>query len=168
MLENDMLVRDAGSQITAYRSLKFKFFVTFLVMLLPLTLASETQHRYKVYVDVTGDEHNKHAVNTVESHLKRELRLLGDVDIVGENDSWAYIIEMFVLTMTSKDGRKTENFAIATRWAERLIEDVYKYPTAYKTIQATCFGTLGAAYYSGENLPRFCVNYVNDFDKLEQ
>ena len=74
MLKNDMLVRDGESQGRAYRSLKVKFFVAFLVMLLPLTLASETQHRLKVYVKVAGAGDNKHAVNTVESHLKRELR----------------------------------------------------------------------------------------------
>ena len=165
MLKNDMLVRDGESQRRAYRGLKFKFFVAFLVMLLPLTLASETQHRLKVYVKVAGDGDNKHAVNTVESHLKRELRLLGDVDIVGETDNWVYIIEMFVLTLEFQDGRKTGRFAIAIREAYRLNELAYKYPTDYKTIQATCFGNLGAAHYPSEGLPKFCVIFVNGFEK---
>lgn len=78
-----MLATDGQSQRTEYQSLKVKFFVAFLMILLPLTLASEAQHRFKVYVKVGDDGHNKHAVNTIESHLKRELRLLGDVNIVG-------------------------------------------------------------------------------------
>lgn len=72
---------------------------------------------------------------------------------------------MVVLTLEFKDGRKTGYFAIATRNAIRLSEWAHKYPTDYKTIQATYFGILGAAYYSSETLPKFCVNYVNDFDK---
>lgn len=145
--------------------MKVKFFVAFLVILLPLTLASETQDRFLVYVKVGGDEHNKHAVNTVDSHLKRELRLLGDVDIVGESDNWEYIIEVVMLTLKLKDGRETGNFAIATRHAIRLNDFYYKYPKQYKTMPATFGGILGAAYYSRESLPHFCVNHVNSFDK---
>ena len=37
MLKNDMLVGNGESQGRAYRGLKVKFFVAFLVMLLPLT-----------------------------------------------------------------------------------------------------------------------------------
>lgn len=132
-------------------------------MFLPLTLASETQHRFKVYVRVDGDD--RQAVNTVESHLKRELRLLGDVDIVGEGDNWEYIIENFVLTLEFEDGRKTGYFAIATHYAIRLKEFYYLSSTTYKTMSATWGGNLGAAYYSSKTLPRFCVNHVNYFDK---
>ena len=145
--------------------MKVRFFVAFLVMLLPLTLASETQHRFKVHVRVEGDGRNRQAVNTVESHLKRELRLLGDVDIVGVSDNWEYIINIFVLTLEFKDGRKTGSFAIATHDAIRLNEIHYKSPTTYKTIQATLGGNLGAAYYPSETLSEFCVNHVNRFDK---
>lgn len=91
-------------------------------MFLPLTLASETQHRFKVYVRVDRDD--RQAVNTIESHLKGELRLLRDVDIVGERDNWEYIIENFVLTLEFEDGRKTGYFAIATHYAIRLVERI--------------------------------------------
>lgn len=69
-----MLVLDGELRRREYRSLKAKFFVEFLVMFLPLALVSETQHQFKVCVKVEDDGYNKHAVNTVESHLKRELR----------------------------------------------------------------------------------------------
>ena len=72
-----------------------KLVLIFCLVMLPLTLASDTQHRFKVYVDVGGDD--QEAVNTIEIHLKRELRLLGDVDIVGKaDDDWRYIIEVFI------------------------------------------------------------------------
>ena len=40
-----------------------RFFTVFLIFLIPLTLASDTQHRFKVYVEVNGDD--ERAVNIV-------------------------------------------------------------------------------------------------------
>ncbi len=45
-----------------------------LMVFLPLTLASDTQHRFKVYVSVDGDDETTTGLLT--SHLKRELRAL--------------------------------------------------------------------------------------------
>ena len=39
-----------------------------------------------------GDGKDNYAVNIVESYLKRELRLLGDIDVVGEDDDWEYLL----------------------------------------------------------------------------
>ena len=136
-----------------------------LVVFLPLTLASQTQHRFKVYVDVSGDGDDEQAVRTVESHLKRELRLLGDVDIVGESDDWRFRIDIFMITLNYLDGAKTGYSAIGTHYSIRLHEWHYMNPTSYKTIRATQNGVLGAAYYDTQNLPKFCINHVNRFDK---
>ena len=137
-----------------------------LVVFLPLTLASETQHRFKVHVNVGGDGDNEQAVNTVESHLKRELRLLGDVDVVGREDDWGYIIQVYVLTMKTTDGRLSGGFALGTHEAYRLHESYYKSPEHYKILQATGGGIIGAGYMPRyEDLPMFCINYVSAFDK---
>ena len=46
-----------------------------LIVFLPLTLTSQTQHRFQVYVSVEGND--KTITNILTSHLKRELRALG-------------------------------------------------------------------------------------------
>lgn len=135
-----------------------------LIVLVPLTLASNTQHRFKVYVRVSGYD-SRQAVNTIESHLKRELRLLGDVDVVGEDDNWEYIIYIFVMSRDWKDGTKTGWYIIGTYEAARLARFVYEDPAYYKSSQATLGGILGAAHYSKEKLSEFCINHVGKFEK---
>ena len=137
-----------------------------LVVFVPLTLASDTQHRFKVYVKVGGED-AKQAVNTIENHLKRELRLLGDVDVVGEDDNWEYIINIMVLSIKWKDGTKTGLYAISTYDANRLPRFVYKDAADYKARQATWVGTLGTAYYPEDRLSEFCINHVGDIDKIK-
>ena len=134
-----------------------------LVTLLPLTLASDTQHRFRVYVRIFGDD--EQAVRTIESHLKRELRLLGDVDVVGADDDWRYIIDITVMSTEYRDGRKSGDVALGTYHAIRLNESYYRSSADYKSMKAIWASQLGIAYYSIDNLPNFCINYVNDFDK---
>ena len=67
---------------------------------LQLTFASDTQHRFRVFVSVGGDD--EQSVNTIETYLKRELRLLGDVDIVGRDDDCEYIIQVFCMALVRK------------------------------------------------------------------
>ena len=141
-----------------------RFLAVFLIFLIPLTLASDTQHRFKVYVDVNGNDDQ--AVDTIEAHLKRELRLLGDVDIVDMNGDWEFILEIFVMAHERIDGIKSGNYVIGTYNAARLNEHFFKKPTDY-VLYPTIFGVLGAAYYSTENLHKFCINYVNSFDKQQ-
>ena len=100
---------------------------------LPLTLASDTQHRFKVYVTVSGDDIN--ATNFIENHLKRELRILGDVDIVGVHDNWGYIIDFNVMSIDLTDGRKSGNFAISSYHASRLGEHLFKNSRDYDFTQ---------------------------------
>ncbi len=140
-----------------------KLVLIFCLVMLPLTLASDTQHRFKVYVAVSGDD--EQSVNTIESHLKRELRLLGDVDVVGKTDDWGEILYIYVMAMEWKDGTKTGSFAIATYTATRLPKDMYKNPESYKFFQATSVGKLGVAYYPRDSLHEFCINHVGHFDK---
>ena len=83
------------------------------VMLLPLTLASETQHRFRisVVVKVVPDEATQ---SIFLSYVKRELRSLGDVDIVNENEEWHYELNCLVIEQTfANNSRKTGDISIA-------------------------------------------------------
>ena len=139
-----------------------KLVLIFCLVMLPLTLASDTQHRFKVYVDVSGDD--KQVVNTIESHLKRELRLLGDVDIVGKDDDWEYIIGIFVLEIKWKDGTTTGSFAIAIYDAIRLPKYMYKDPKDYESWKAILNVEPSVAYYPKERLHEYCINKAGAFN----
>lgn len=132
---------------------------------LQLTLASDTQYRFRVFVNVGGDD--EQAVNTIETYLKRELRLLGDVDIVAVDGDWEYIIQVYCMALERRiDGTKTGEFAIAAYTAMRLGKWVYSAPANYEAYRSILPGQLLAGYYpTRENLPQYCIEVVGLFDK---
>ena len=135
------------------------------LFIISLTLASDTQYRFKVYVSVSGDD--EQAVQTIDSYIKRELRLLGDVDIVGEKDDWEYIIGIFVSQLENKDGRKSGKYTIANYSGIRLGNWHYALPNGFKDVPSVAYSTLrlGAAYYSKDSLHEYCIRIVGGFDK---
>lgn len=142
-----------------------KFVTLFCVLMIPLTLTSDTQHRFKVYVQVYGED--KQAVSTIESHLNRELRLLGDVDVVGEDEDWELILDVISMAIKYKDGSETGSFVIGTYDAIRFreVDPDYKNPRDFKELIPTFAGTVAVAHSTREKLPEFCIQHVNDFDK---
>ena len=135
------------------------------IFLIPLTLASDTQHRFKVYVDVGGDD--EQAVNTIESHLKRELRLLGDVDVVGKDNNWRYVLQVFVMALGTEDVVGQETYAIATYEGFRLAKIAYQEPFVYENLPSIVYpmSVLGVAKFPKRKLPQFCIEHVGSFDK---
>ena len=134
-----------------------------LVVFLPLTLASQTQHRFQVYVIVSGE--NDTITSILSSHLKRELRALGDVDIVGWDDDWEYALRVFYLEEETIGGVKTGWVSIAyiveTRVAKAFLSDA-----AHEIkLKAVYPGTLGVAHWHRDNLQEWCISAagkVND------
>ena len=72
---------------------------------------SETpDRRFKVHVDITGSDNTTKSM--IESHIKRELRSLGDVDIVDKKDA-KYILRLVAIAHTYKStGNKTGRTSI--------------------------------------------------------
>jgi hypothetical protein len=97
-----------------------RFFAVFLICLIPLTLASDTQHRFKVCVNVEAEDDDKMEGQIIGSHLKRELRALGDVDIVMADDDWEFRILVKALGHERVDGGKTPHMSIATAFHNRV------------------------------------------------
>ena len=95
-----------------------KLVLLVFLFLIPLTLVSETQHRFRAFVAVGGKDGDPHITNILESNLKRELRLLGDVDIVELNDEWHFMLYVIFAQNKSTDGGL--KIAIAERFDERL------------------------------------------------
>ena len=63
---------------------------------------------------------------TIESHLKRELRALGNVVIVDKEDDWEFILMINVLGMEYKNGTKSPNVALAKSFQKRTAADFGK------------------------------------------
>ena len=135
-----------------------------LVVFLPLTLASQTQMRFKVYVGVDGDD--AYITNTLESNLKRELRLLGDVDIVDFDENRDFILAVAHLSTTFKDGRKAGWVALASIFTERIPDFYFKTDCLADLKSWPVYaGNLSVGYYDIDNLDKYCVDRVGSIDK---
>ena len=135
-----------------------------LVVFLPLTLASQTQHRLKVNVHVFGD--NNHINNILESNLKRELRLLGDIDIVEVDENWRFTLQVNYLENTYKDGTKTGWLTLASVLNERIPDfyfqahwlEILKRHPVYPSSPVP-------AFYPKDDLDKYCVVAIGNIDK---
>ena len=132
-----------------------------LVVLLPLTLASQTQHRFKVYVDVQGD--NETTTSLLTSHLKRELRALGDVDIVRYEDDWEFAIRVAYLERETKGGVKTGQLSIADTMDIRIPK--FNLKDNVNDFKVIFFpGNLGVANWDKDNLQEWCISRAGVFN----
>ena len=135
-----------------------------LVVFLPLTLASQTQNRFKVAVGVFGED--THITNVLESGLKREFRLLGDVDIVEPDENWQFILTTQCLECEFMDGRKTGDIALARVFNERIPDFYFKANWLATLKRQPVYPELPAvAYYNREALDKFCVATIGSIDK---
>ena len=136
-----------------------------LAIFLPLTLASDTQHRFKVTVFVSGND--AHINNVLESHLKREFRLLGDVDIVAMDTwDWHFALQVNSFEVKYKNGTKTGSVVLADVFNKRLPNYYFKaaHLTNLKRPAVYIHGP-GVAHYPKDRLDEYCVNTVGDIDK---
>ena len=136
-----------------------------LMVLLPLTLASDTQHRFKVYVHVSGRDETTTGLLT--SHLKRELRALGDVDIVGWDDDWKFMIRVSYLEHTRVSGVKTGWLSIASISEDRLYKHYLKDFVQQDIIKPVIPGSLGVSVWSKDTLQEWCISEVGSFNDKE-
>ena len=107
---------------------KFVFLVSLL--LIPLTLASETQRRFRIFVHVfeakQSDLYDTYTRDFLETKLKKEFRLLEDVDIVEVDEykvspNWHFTLQVCYLQNTFTENSETKRqVAIAFDFAERV------------------------------------------------
>ena len=130
-----------------------------LMVYLPLTLASETQHRFQVYVDVEGDDET--ITNILTSHLKRELRALGDVDIVGEDDDWGYALRVRYIEH-ERGGVKTGDLSIA--YIREMCLGKFYFKDDSRNTMAIFPGILRVSVWDKDNLQGLCISVVGYFN----
>ena len=102
----------------------------------------------------------------IESHLKRELRALGDVVIVDQKDDWQFRITVSIVGVNYKDGRKASEVSIArsvNRRVPRFYFNTYEFKSP--SIPVYDYGP-SAAIWNRDNLHAWCISEANSFDKV--
>ena len=121
-------------------------------------------HKFKVCVGVSAPEVDKTEEDIIESHLKRELRALGDVVIVDEKDNWQFRIRVSIVGVKYKDGRKAPEVSIA-RSVNRRVPRFYFNSYEFTLIPVYDYGP-SAAIWHRDNLHAWCISEANSFDKV--
>ena len=143
---------------------------------IPLTLVSETQHRFRVFVHVfeakQADLYDTYTKDYLETKLKKELLLLEDVDIVEFNEyrfspNWHFSLQVCYLQNTFTDNSDTKRgFAIAFNFSERVPLSYFKgnrYPESNRSPIYTHY--LGIDYRDINQLDHYCAWVASEMDK---
>ena len=123
------------------------------------------EQKFKVYVEVMRNEPDEEKTENdiIETHLKRELRDLGDVKIVDEMDDWQFRIKVATLGQLYKDGSKTPLISIAATFDTRVPKSLFK---SYNFIVTPVYSdNIRMAYWFQDNLPEWCIRAAGAFDK---
>jgi len=123
--------------------------------------------KIKVCVVISdADKEDKAEKDIIESHLKRELRALGNVIIVDEKDDWQFRLLISIFVIKYKDGTKTPNVSIAESLNKRVPKFYFKtYEFDSPNIPVYDFAP-SAGYWYRDDLPNFCIIVANRFDKF--
>ena len=150
-----------------------KFVLLVCLFLIPLTLASETQRRFKVLVYVieskVGDDPNIR--NLLETNFKRAFHLLGDVDIVEEegvviDKDWHFEFEVCYLEDKFTDGVRTGQLSIADVFYERIPRSYFKADRYLQLLGIPVYPRrLGVASCPRFRIEEYCIKRVNEIDR---
>ena len=125
----------------------------------------EKNQNVKVYIFVAPDKDEETTIRIIESHLKRELRILGDVEIVDFDDDWKFRI--MIRTLSHKTaGRKTGDLSLTCSFHVKVPKRLFKhydFPPDYEPVYVNSFPLL--ANWGKERIPSWCVAVANDFEE---
>jgi len=105
--------------------------LSILGMLLIFTFTGKSSdaqsHKFRIHVSVSTDDENTKSL--MQSWIKRELRSLGDVNIVSFDDA-SYILGVVAVEPTYTSGRKTNGIAIGSNFLMKARDTgLYYYPS---------------------------------------
>lgn len=136
----------------------------FLLIMMPLMLSSETQHRFKVAVRIAGD--NETLTNLMTSHLKRELRALGDVDIVRYADDWEYRVSVIYLETKTRVGSEVEYLSVAVGIDVRMPNALLAIKDRLPVVVYADLNSLNVYFWHEENLQKLCISLIGSFNDM--
>ena len=129
-----------------------------------VTVASDTPFKFRVCVYVQSDD-DTDLDTRLEAFLRRELRALGDVEIVQRDADWHYFLAYDLLEITRKDGTKTgwvSTAATFMEWHPDVTHKTYRFPEFGKP---ALFGGIGAGHWTIDNLHGYTIQNIGNFDK---
>ena len=138
------------------------------LFLIPLTLVSETQHRFRVsvYVIEAKDGDDPHIRTFLEKYLKKAFSSLEDVDIVESDEAWHFEFEVCYLENNSTDGRKTGDLSIADVFYERIPHSYFKAERYLDLLGSPVYSRrLGVAFCPRHRVEAYCAERVKEIDK---
>ena len=116
------------------------------------------EQKFKVCVYVPTDEEAKTEQIIIESHLKRELRALGHVDIVDNTNTWDVCISVRVMNMSYMDGRKSPFVIIGYCLNMQVPISLFKtYDYKWPFIPVLSPEPPGLAMWPRDNLHAWCI-----------
>jgi hypothetical protein len=153
--------------------MKIKVFLILLaVIFTSITLKSDTQvpiapdapFKFKVCVYVKPHD-DTDLDERLEAFLRRELRALGDVDIVKRDADWHYFLAYDFLENTLKNGTKTGWLSIAhalMAFHPDVAHKTYRFPELGKPAM---FEGISAAHWDADSLHELAIQSIGNFDK---
>ena len=146
-----------------------------IISIIPFTLVSDTDtqitvvpdipRKFKICVLVVKDD-DTHLDEKFESFLRRELRVLGDVELVRKKSAWHYLLAYSILEHTSK-GIKTGDLSTAETVLEGVVvgydpkddfaSDVYGRPGYFQSLRS--------GLWTIDSLHECAIGAIGSFDK---
>ena len=120
--------------------------------------------KFKVCVYISEDDSDVN--KRLQAFAKRELRALGDVEIVSMDDEWHFLLKYYVLELERKDGSKTGWLSIAFSLSSPIAKSHFKnydFPGFLKPVYPP---DLGAAYYPADDLLKFAIENAAWLDEI--
>ena len=138
--------------------------ISILVLIFVGNAYAPDEQKFKVCVVVDENDEDKTEIQIIRSHMKRELRILGDVEIVDVKGNWEYLISIDTLGQDHQDSTKTNNISIAITYHIRVPKFWFKiYDFKYPDIPMRYIATEMANWHKN-SLPALCVSVVDSFD----
>ncbi len=124
--------------------------------------------KYKVWINIRAGDEDKIEQDIVESHLKRELRALGNIVIVDINDEWDWNISIVLLGHHLTDGSKTQRMSIGYTYNQRVGGYEFVLNKKFLSLRDIPVYNYDPGVYSWhkDDLPAWCILLANAFDKL--
>lgn len=121
-----------------------KLIIFLWILFIGFPVFAQEKPSIKVYIDVSGDSS---ILKLAESHIKRELKLIGDVTIVSKKDADAGLQAVVI------EGRVISGHKIGFMCACAIIRPVSGYDHLVRM-----------TLYTGRDLKKMCQDIVTEFD----
>ena len=158
--------------------MKNRYFTCTLILLVLLTcgilIKADSQipqawPKLKVGVHVQCSN-NQNVQSLIESHIKSELRSLGDVEIVGNNRKnplWKFLIDIHAIEREYKSGEGIGFIFACTKFFEKvsILEFKEHWQPRRREFPGVFFPSGSIAYHPIDDLVSYCKATVADFEK---